>query len=104
ARLLDGGGGGDLGEHRRDGDAGGRHLRGPLGTGRRTARRRRRRVGHRQVEREGAAAPLRAHEVDLAAEQARELAADRETEAGAAVRAARAAIGLLERLEDELLL
>ena len=43
-------------------------------------------------------------EADLAAEQVRELAADREAEAGAAVLAAGAGVGLLERLEDELLL
>ena len=43
-------------------------------------------------------------DVDLAAEQARDLAADREPEAGAAVLAAGGAVGLLERLEDELLL
>jgi hypothetical protein len=40
----------------------------------------------------------------LAAEQAGELAADREAEAGAAVLAAGGAVGLLERLEDDLLL
>ncbi len=41
---------------------------------------------------------------DLAAEQRRELAADREAEAGAAVLAAGAGVGLLERLEDQPLL
>ena len=40
----------------------------------------------------------------LAAEQVRQLAADRETEAGAAVLARRAGVGLLERLEDDPLL
>ena len=43
-------------------------------------------------------------DVDLAAEQARDLAADREAQAGAAVLAAGRAVGLLERLEDQLLL
>jgi hypothetical protein len=43
-------------------------------------------------------------EADLAAEEMGELAADREPEAGAAVAARRAGIGLLERLEDDLLL
>ena len=46
----------------------------------------------------------RAAQLDLAAEQARELAADGEAEAGAAVLAAGAGVGLLERLEDDLLL
>ena len=43
-------------------------------------------------------------EPDLAAEQPRQLAADRQAEAGAAVLAAGRAVGLLERLEDDLLL
>ena len=43
-------------------------------------------------------------QLDLAAEQVRELAADREAKTGAAVLAAGAGIGLLERLEDDLLL
>ena len=42
--------------------------------------------------------------MDLAAEQARQLAADGEAEAGAAILAAGAAVGLLERLEHDLLL
>ena len=41
---------------------------------------------------------------DLAAEKPRDLAADREAEAGAAVLAARGAVGLLEGLEDDALL
>ena len=45
-----------------------------------------------------------AAQLDLAAEQVRELAADREAEAGAAVLAAGAGVGLLERLEDDVLL
>ncbi len=42
--------------------------------------------------------------MDFAAEQAGQLAADGEAEAGAAVFAAGRGIGLLERLEDDLLL
>ena len=41
---------------------------------------------------------------DLAAEQADQLAADREPETGAAVEARRGAVALRERLEDPLLL
>src|SRR5205807_2265156 len=63
-----------------------------------------RRVSLRQVEREGTPLAGAAHQPDLAAEQARQLAADGQAEAGAAVLAARAAVGLLERLEDDLLL
>ena len=48
--------------------------------------------------------PSRAVEPNLAAEESRDLAADRQAESGAAVFAARAAIGLLERLEDGVLL
>ena len=58
----------------------------------------------RQVERESAAHAGRAAQPDLAAEQVRKLAADREAEARAAVFAAGAGVGLLERLEDDLLL
>ena len=43
-------------------------------------------------------------EAQLAAEQPRQLPADRQAQAGAAVLAAGAAVGLLERLEDDLLL
>ena len=53
-----------------------------------------------QEEGEGAALAGRAHHVDRAAEQARDLAADRQPEPGAAVLPARRAVGLLERLED----
>ena len=42
--------------------------------------------------------------LQLAAEQARDLAADRQAEAGAAIFAAGGAVGLLERFEDQLLL
>ena len=48
--------------------------------------------------------PSCALHANLAAEQTRDLAADRETEARAAVLAAGRAVGLLERLEDQLLL
>ena len=48
--------------------------------------------------------PGLAREADLAAQQRRQLAADRQAEAGAAVLAAGARVGLLERLEDQLLL
>ena len=41
---------------------------------------------------------------DLAAEQARDLAADREAKPGAAVLARRAHVGLLERFEDHVVL
>src|SRR6185369_13950664 len=42
-------------------------------------------VALRQIEREGAADAGLAHQLDLAAEQARQLAADRQAQAGAAV-------------------
>ena len=42
--------------------------------------------------------------MDFAAEQARQFAADGEAEAGAAIFPAGAGVGLLERLEDQLLL
>ena len=42
--------------------------------------------------------------MDLATEETRDLSANREPEAGPTVFAARRAIGLLERLEDQLLL
>jgi hypothetical protein len=45
-----------------------------------------------------------AAQADFAAEQVRQLAADGQAQAGAAVFAAGAGVGLLERLEDELLL
>ena len=61
-------------------------------------------VLERQVEREGAALAGRAAQLDLAAEQVGELAADGEAQAGAAVLAAGAGVRLLERLEDDLLL
>ena len=67
-------------------------------------RRRRADIFHRQIEREGAAVAGRAAQLDFAAEQVRKFAADGEAQAGAAVFAAGAGVGLLERLEDDLLL
>src|SRR6185503_8674304 len=61
-------------------------------------------IGERQHQREGAALAHAAREPELAAEQPGELAADRQAEAGAAVLAAGRAVGLLEGLEDQLLL
>jgi hypothetical protein len=61
-------------------------------------------ISGRQIQREGAAAARRAAQLDLAAEQLRQFAADGEAEAGTAVFSAGAGIGLLERLEDDLLL
>ena len=61
-------------------------------------------IGERQIERERAADAGLAAQLDLAAEQVRQLAADRQAEAGAAVFAAGAGVGLLERLEDDALL
>ena len=84
-----------------DGGAGDRAAAGVAGA---VDRARRPGVGERQVQRERAALPGRADQPDLAAEQRRQLAADREAEAGAAVLAAGAGVGLLERLEDQLLL
>ena len=49
-------------------------------------------------------APGRADDGDLAAEQADELAADREPESGASVEARGGAVTLRERFEDSLLL
>ena len=61
-------------------------------------------VRERQVERERAALARNALQAYLAAEQLRELAADRETKARAAMLARRAGVGLLERLEHDPLL
>ena len=61
-------------------------------------------VVERQEEGEGAALPVDAGELDLAAEQHGQLAADGEAQAGAAVFAGGAGVGLLEGLEDEPLL
>ena len=72
------------------------------GSAPRPARRGRSAAGRaRQVERERGALALGALHPDLAAEQACDLAADRQTEAGAAEAAADRALGLLERLEDQ---
>ena len=61
-------------------------------------------VGLRQVEGEGAALAGRAAQLDFAAEQAGQFAADGQAQAGAAVLAAGAGVGLLEGLEDDALL
>src|SRR5690606_26874944 len=60
-------------------------------------------VLERQIQCERAAYARRAREPQLAAEQMRELAADRQTQARAAVLARGARIRLLERFEDDLL-
>src|SRR5690606_8435918 len=61
-------------------------------------------AGERQAERERAPLADLALDLQLAAEEARELAADRQPQAGASVPPARGPVRLLERLEDELLL
>ena len=61
-------------------------------------------VADRQIERERAADARGAPQLNLATEQTRELAADRQAQAGATVLPARAGISLLERLEDDSLL
>ena len=76
-------------------------FRGVGGAERRRARRRRL---DRQEQREGRAPARLARDDDLAAEKPRDLAADGEAEARAAVLAARRAVGLLEGLEDDALL
>ena len=86
----------------------------PLGQGdqrhRPAARRRRAQRGARasvhggQIEREGRAQARRAAQAELAAQQLRQLAADGEAKAGAAVLAAGRGVGLLEGLEHDLLL
>src|SRR5437868_5297280 len=64
----------------------------------------RRVVALRQVQREGAAFRRCADEAYLAAQQARQLAADGQAQARAAVLARRRSVGLLEGFEDDLLL
>ena len=61
-------------------------------------------VVQRQVQRERAALAVDAGQPDLAAEQHGQLAADRQAQAGAAVLARGAGVGLLEGLEDQPLL
>src|SRR6185369_5130165 len=61
-------------------------------------------VALRQVQREGRALRRRADKADLTAEQTRELAADGQAQASAAVLARGRSVGLLEGLEDDLLL
>src|SRR6185436_1606770 len=57
----------------------------------------------RQIERECAAVPGNARDFQRAAEQAGELAADRQSEPGPAVLACDARLGLLEGFENDLL-
>ena len=72
--------------------------------GRRARRHRRSGIFDRQIEHERTALAGRAAQMNFAAEQARKLAADGEAEAGAAIFSAGAGVGLLEGLEDQLLL
>src|SRR4029453_7828516 len=69
-----------------------------------THRTRRTDVADGEVESEGAAHSRRAPQLDLAAEQVGQLAADGQAEAGAPVLPGGAGVGLLEGLEDDLLL
>ena len=71
---------------------------------RRAARSARADVDQRQVQREARALSRRAGQADFAAEQLRQFARDRKAQARAAVLAAGRTVGLLERLEDDLLL
>src|ERR1700740_300798 len=61
-------------------------------------------VGDRQDQRKTAALAGRARQLELAAEQRRDLAADRQAQARAAVHAAGGTVGLLEGVEDDALL
>src|SRR5208282_972383 len=58
----------------------------------------------RQIERECRSGARRAAQMDFPTEQARQLPADGETETGTAIFAASRGVGLLEGLENELLL
>ena len=58
-------------------------------------------IGLRQVQRERAALARSAAQLDFAAQQAGQFAADRQTQSGSAVLAAGAGVCLLERLEDD---
>ena len=60
-------------------------------------------VGLRQIQRERAALSGRAAQLNFAAEQVGQLAADGQAQAGSAVLAAGAGVGLLEGLEDDAL-
>ena len=62
------------------------------------------RIIERQVEREGAALPMHAGELDLAAEQHRQFAADGESESGAAILAGGSGVRLLKGFEYQSLL
>src|ERR1700742_5073983 len=61
-------------------------------------------VGQRQEQRKGAALPRDAAQLDFTAQEIRQLAADRQSQAGAAVLAAGARVGLLEGFENDALL
>jgi hypothetical protein len=62
------------------------------------------RISQRQKQREGTATARNAAQTDLAPEQVRQLARDRQPQARAAVLTRRTGIRLLERLEDDALL
>src|SRR5262249_11382471 len=70
----------------------------------RSRRRRRADIFERQIEREARAYARRTAQVDLAAEQVRQLATDRKPETGATILTAGAGVRLHEGLEDHLLL
>ena len=76
----------------------------PSGFAGHTARCARRRVHQWQEQREGAALAGHARQADLATEQLGQLAADRQSKPRPAVLAAGGPVGLLEGLEDDLLL
>jgi hypothetical protein len=92
-----------LDAHRHDDRLERRRRCGGIGRGGGAAPERRAQVADRQVQRKRAATAGHAAQADLATQQVRELAADREAESGAAVLARRARIGLLERLEHDAL-
>ena len=60
-------------------------------------------IGDRQIQRESAPYAGRAAQLNFAAEEARQLAADRKPQSGPAVFAAGARVGLLKRFENDLL-
>src|SRR5205085_5610152 len=66
--------------------------------------RRRTDVFQRQIQRKGAARAGRTAQMDFAAQEVRQLAADRKTKPRSTVLAAGARVGLLECLENDLLL
>src|SRR5258708_40172873 len=82
-----------------------RKRRSPLcaGSDRRGAGRGRTNVGLREVERECAAMPRSAAQLDFSTKQTRQFTADCQTKPGASVLATGTGIGLLEGLEDDAL-